>query len=196
MAKATCPVSVAGIEFDALMSSEHKLEATVPEYAVESGFTVSDAIILGEETLSMTLLLSPTPLTWLSRHGTGSGRIESVCSQLESLYYTATPVTVVTSDKTYTNMAIESLTISKSEEYGYSRQIPISFRKIRVTEASTTTIPSSYGKSGTSEASAGTASTSTETSSSSSGSSSSSSDSSSSNSSIAYSLGTSVGLIS
>ena len=52
------------------------------------------------------------------------------------------------------------LTISKSAEVGYAREIPISFRKIRITTARTATIPASYGKSGATAASAGTANTS------------------------------------
>jgi len=55
MARAKRPVTIAGIEFDALISEEHGYEATVPEYAVESGFSVSDAIIHGAETLNMVL---------------------------------------------------------------------------------------------------------------------------------------------
>ena len=57
-------------------------------------------------------------------------------------------------------MAILSVSISKSTEMGYARQIPISFKEIRVTSSKTTTIPDSYGKSGTTGANAGTASTS------------------------------------
>ena len=46
MARAKQPVSINGIEFDALIDESRTLEATVPEYSVESGFSVSDAIIL------------------------------------------------------------------------------------------------------------------------------------------------------
>lgn len=158
MARAKRPVTIAGIEFDALISEEHGYEATVPEYAVESGFSVSDAIIHGAETLNMVLYVTDTPVTWRS-HG-GRGRVEQVTKRLEELYYAAEPVTIVTSDATYTSMAIENLTISKSAEVGYAREIPISFRKIRITTARTTTIPASYGKSGATAASAGTANTS------------------------------------
>lgn len=195
MGKATRPVSVAGIEFDALISSDHKLEATVPEYTTESGFVVSDTIILGQEKLDMTLYLTDTPVTWYRRHGANNGRVKSVCAKLEQLYYSATPVTVVTSDRTYTNMAIESITISKSTQEGYSREIPISFRKIRTTAAKTTTIPSSYGKSGPSNTSAGTASTSTAAAPAVPDTTASSGDGSGSNSSILYSAGSSLGVI-
>lgn len=206
MARAKQPVSVNGIEFDALISQTDTLEATVPEYTVEDGFVVSDAIILNPEKLDMVLYITDTPVTWYSRHGSGQDRVETIVKQLQELYFTAEPTTVVTSAKSYTNMAIESLSISKSVEIGYAREVSISFKKIRVTSAKTTTIPDSYGKSGTTQASAGTASTSSGSSGGSSGSgsgsgggSSGSSGSSGSNgnskSSILYSAANSIGLI-
>lgn len=206
MAKATQPVSINGLEFDALISESRTLEATVPEYSVETGFSVSDSIILSPEKMEMTLFVTNTPVTWYRRHGASQNRMDSVVKQLEELYFAKEPVTIVTSDATYTSMAIESLTISKSLETGYARQIPISFKKIRVTTAKTTTIPDSYGKSGKTAASAGTASTSTGSSGGGSGSGSGSSGGSSgaggssssngnSNSSILYNAASSIGLI-
>lgn len=204
MARAKQPVSVNGIEFDALIDQTDTLEATVPEYTVEDGFVVSDAIILNPEKLDMTLYITDTPVTWYSRHGSGQDRVESIVKQLQELYYTAEPTTVVTSAKSYTNMAIESLSISKSVEIGYAREVSISFKKIRVTSAKTTTIPDSYGKSGTTQASAGTASTSSGSSGGSSGSGSgggssgsgsNSGSSGGSKSSILYSAANSIGLI-
>ena len=205
MARAKQPVSINGIEFDALIDESRTLEATVPEYSVESGFSVSDAIILSPEKLDMALFVTNTPVTWYNRHGGSQNRVDSVVKQLEELYYAGEPVTIVTSDATYSNMAIESITFSKSTEVGYAREIPISFKKIRVTSAKTTTIPDSYGKSGATGASAGTASTSSGSSgggssgSGSGGSSGSGSGSSGSNgnskSSILYSAANSMGLM-
>lgn len=159
MARAKQPVSVNGIEFDALISENRGYEATVPEYPVETGFVVSDAIILGAETLNMVLFVTDTPVTWRSH--AGQGHADQVCNELEGLYYAAESVTVVTTDKVYTNMAIESIGFSKSTEIGYAKEVQVAFRKIRVTSAKTATIPDSYGKSGATAASAGTANTST-----------------------------------
>lgn len=206
MGKATQPVSINGLEFDALIDESRTLEATVPEYSVESGFSVSDSVILNPEKLSMTLFVTNTPVTWYRRHGASPTRVDNVVKQLEELYFAKEPVTIVTSDATYPSMAIESITISKSLEIGYARQIPISFKKIRVTTAKTTTIPDSYGKSGATAASAGTASTSTGSSGGGSGSGSGSGGGSSgaggssgsngnSKSSILYNAASSIGLI-
>lgn len=157
MSKARRPVNINGITFDALIESNHELASTVPQYSVESGFSVSDAIILEPEKLAMVLYLTDTPITWRGQSGQGS--VERRVRQLEELYYTATPVTIVTSERSYTNMAITLLNLQKDSQNGYGREIPIEFQKIRVTTSSTTTIPDSYGKSGETEANAGTANT-------------------------------------
>lgn len=157
MGRAMRPVSVAGIEFDALISENRSLSADTPEYPIETGFVVSDSVILKPQVLSMTLFLTDTPISWRRRLGSGQGRIQHVIDRLEEAYFKRELVTVVTSDKTYTNMAITGITIAKSAEMGYAIEIPITFKEVRVTKSATTTIPSAYGKSGTTGSNAGTA---------------------------------------
>lgn len=160
MPRATQPVSINGIEFDALISQEQTLTATAPEYTVEDGFPVSDNIALDAEPLNMVLYLTNTPVTWYNRHGSSPSRVAQVEKQLKELYFAKEPVTVVTSDDVFTDMAIISVGFKKSRETGFDREIPISFKKVRVTKARTATIPESYGRGGATGASAGTANTS------------------------------------
>ena len=160
MGKATQPVSIDGIEFDALIESTEGFEAEVPEYSIETGFSVSDTIILKPETLNMTLFLSNRPVTWVQRLGAEEGRVEDVVKRLKELYFKKQLITVTTSSETYTDMAILSLIIPKTNALMEAMEIPIKFKKVRVTATKTATIPDSYGKSGASAASAGTASTS------------------------------------
>ena len=159
MGKALRPVSINDLEFDALIDQERTLEATIPEYAVEAGFAVSDSIILSAETLTMTLYVTNTPVTWAGRFGSGGDRVNDVESRLEEMYFSRELVKVITSDKTYKDMAIESISIRKTLETGYSREIPIVLRKVNTTKHKTTTIPDSYGKSGTTNAGNGSANT-------------------------------------
>lgn len=157
MGKAVRPVSINGLEFDALISEDRSFEASIPSFVVENGFPVSDTIITNPETLAMTLFVTDTPVTWRN-HG-GVGWTEHICSLLEEIFFSRTLVTIVTSDRTYRNMAIESLGLSKNIDTGYAREIPISFKQVRMTTAKTTFLPSYYGKSGDSMEPAGTANT-------------------------------------
>lgn len=206
MARAKQPVSINGVEFDALIDSEEGYAADTPEYPTEKGFSVSDTIVLKPDTLTMTLFVTDTPVTWKNRLGSGRGKTEAVVKRLKELFFAKQMVEVVTSDEVYSNMAITSLNIRKSSDVGYAREIPISFKKIIVTETVTITIPESYGKAGTTGASSGTANTKSGSSKGSGGSSGafgsssvsspgSSSGSSSKSSSILYSAAKGVGLL-
>lgn len=190
MAKAKQPVSIDGIEFDALIDESQDYEAQVPEYPTEKGFSVSDTIVLKPDSLSMTLYVTDTPVTWRARHGSGPGRTEQIVRQLKELYMSKKVVTVVTSDEVYTSMAITNISFTKSADVGYAREIPITLKKIIVTESSTVSIPDSYGKSGSTGASAGTANTTQASSGSGSGS------GSGRNGSILYNTASSFGLLS
>ena len=155
------PVSLAGIEFDALIDETKTLQSTIPAYPVEDGFPVSDTIILDPITVTMTLYVSNTPVTWLFRHGSSVSRVNDICDQIENLWLSKSLVKIVTTDAIYTNMGLTSISIKKSKEIGYAREITLTAQKVRVTSRKTTGIPDYVMKSGETEASAGTASTST-----------------------------------
>lgn len=150
------PVSVAGIEFPAMLDETQTFTSDIPEYPVETGFIISDNITLQPMELPLTLLLSDTPLTW-------RGRVRSMSeaeSMLKELYFSKTPFTVVTPSGTFESMGITSMQIKRSSENGYNKEVSLSLKQINVTATKTASIPDSYGKSGATGANAGTASTS------------------------------------
>lgn len=158
--KVLTPVTIGGIEFDALIDEEKSMNSTIPTYPVEDGFAVSDTIILEPLSLQMTLYISNTPVTWLRRHGSSIDRVEKICNALENLWLSKSLVKVVTSNAIYTNMGMVSISIKKSKELGYAREVSMQLQKVNVTKRKRVTIPKYCLKSGTTEANAGTASTS------------------------------------
>lgn len=164
------PVSIWGIEFDALIDETKNLSATIPTYPVEKGFPVSDTIILDPVNIQMTLYISNTPVTWLYRHGTSGDRVDKICKLLEQKWLQKKLAKIVTTEAIYKNMGITSISIKKSHDIGYAREISISAQKVRITKRKTVKIPSYVLKSGETKANAGTASTSTSSSKSSTGS--------------------------
>ena len=154
-----CPVKINGIEFDALIESSESYSATAPSYPTEQGFSVNDTLILDALEVSMTLYVTNTPVTWKSRHSPSTSRVHNICNKLVSLYNSKDLITIVTSDTTYKNMVITSMTISKTLEQGYAREIPITFSQVTITSIESANVPNSYAKSGTTQATTGTAST-------------------------------------
>ena len=156
------PVTLAGIKFDALISQDEAFQAQVPDYPVESGYKVHDGVLPDALSISTTLYLTNTPVTWKSQIGVSRTRVKTVEARLRQLFWDREPITYSTSDMTYDNMVIESMTISKTEEDGYARKIPITLKQVEVTATKTGVIPDSYIRGGKSEASAGTASVSSD----------------------------------
>ena len=156
------PISIDGIEFDALITSTESLATDIPQYPVEDGYEVSDTMILKPLVLELTVFVSNTPVTHLRRFGGAAAcktRVDDVVSKLKKMRADKKLVTITTNDATYKNMGLENMSITKSLEVGYARQIPLSFKEVIVTSTETVSIPADYGKSGASGASGGTAST-------------------------------------
>lgn len=159
------PVSVAGIEFDAVLDIKESHSSTIPQYPIDEGYSVQDNVALDPMSLIMTLYVTATPITWLSRHGSGEGRVRQIWNQLFSMYSQKTPITVITPDASYSNMIIKGITYKKSSETGYAVEIPIEFSQVTVTSARTAAVPAEYARAGMSQQLAGNAATSTATSS-------------------------------
>jgi len=155
------PVSVAGIEFDALIDETKTLSAAIPVYPVEEGFPVSDTIIPAPLSIQMTLYISNTPVTWLYRHGSSNDRVNKICERIEDLWLNKELVKIVTTDAIYKNMGLTCITIKKSKEIGYAREISLSAQKVRITGRKTVDIPTYILKSGKTKAKAGSVSAST-----------------------------------
>lgn len=156
------PVSIDGIEVDALISSTENYTNDIPQYPVESGFEVSDTIIVKPLVLELTVFVSNTPVTHLQRFGGASKcrtRVDDVVSQLAAMRAERKLVTITTNDKTYKNMGIESMSVTKSTEFGYARQIPLSFKEVIITSTETVSVPAEYGKGGSTGANGGNAGT-------------------------------------
>lgn len=155
------PVSINGIEFDALISQDKTYEAEIPDYPVETGFAVSDTITIKPVQLNLVLYLTPTPVTWADRHSGGREWVESVCDDLEEMFFSKELVEIVTMNETYTDMGITSLTISDTQEDGYAKKITCTAKKVFTTSTDTADIPAEIAQSGATGTAAGVASTST-----------------------------------
>lgn len=160
MSKPTRPVSIGGIEFDALITSSETLSADVPDYPCESGYSVHDTIVTKPTELSLTLFLSNNPVTWYNRLGNNVNRVQMVEEKLRGLFASRQVLTVMTATDKFRNMCITSVGISKSKENGNGRGIDVTLKQVNITNTRTTSIPASYGKSGSTMSNAGNAGTS------------------------------------
>lgn len=152
------PCSVWGIEFDAMIEEQRNYSASIPSYPVEDGFNISDTIINEPLVLQLTLYVSNTPVTFLYRHKNTKNRVTKICEQIEKKWLSKQLTKIVTSDTIYKDMGITSISIKKTAEIGYAREISITAKKVYKTSRKVSKIPKHILKSGETMAKAGKAS--------------------------------------
>ena len=148
------PVSIDGITFDALIDTDETYSSDIPQYPVEDGYVVSDNITLKPLELKLKLFLTNTPVTHAFRNGVSPMRVDEVISRLMDMREKKDVVKIVTSEKTYEDMGMTSLSIPKVVKG--SREISVTFVKVIKTHTEQVAIPASYGKSGKTGSVAGT----------------------------------------
>lgn len=151
------PVNIGGIACDALIHHELGMETDIPDYPVEEGFSVQDTMILKPKTLTLTVIVSNTPITF--RSGASPGRVQQVASRFQELYAKRELITVTSAKGVFKNMGITSLSLPYDVSTKTSLEIPITLKEVLTTSSKTVTIPSEYGRGGDTGTTAGTAST-------------------------------------
>lgn len=161
MKKLSNPVSIGDVQFDVLLNESIERSADVPQYPVENGYKVSDAILLSPYTISVTAIISNMPVTWRHRFKNARNRTKTEIDKLVRLYESRSLVTYNNRSKIYRNMAITSLSVPKAEDQRESVEVSISLQHVIVTSPKIVDIDASYMRSGTTGTNAGTAATTT-----------------------------------
>lgn len=134
------------------------MEAEIPDYPVEEGYSVQDTMILKPRTLSLTVIVTNTPITFRSH--ASPGRVQEVAARFQELYQSRQLITVTSAKGSFQNMGITSLSLPYDVSTKTSLEIPITLKEVLTTTAQTVTIPSEYGRGGDTGTTAGTANTS------------------------------------
>lgn len=126
------------LTLDASVSQSHSRTANVTSHPVEEGADVVDHVRSEPVTLSITGILSATPLG--AETDPWSGRETDGWAVLEDVIQARQPVTIITSLRSYDNMVLTSL--STVRERGVRAIHPqIEAREIRIVQAATTALP-------------------------------------------------------
>lgn len=124
------------LAFDATVTEQHTSDAEITDHPVETGANISDHVRSKPDRLQMDAFLSNSPLT-----GTAEpGRAENLYEQLRLLKESATLLTVLTTLRTYENMAIESLGVPRTAKEAGAVHINITLRQIRLVTNKTSVV--------------------------------------------------------
>ena len=136
MAVATQPTAIMSLNdlnnaflFDAVIDRTEQMQANVTQYAVEDGTTITDGAILSLPRMTVSGIISATPLTWKGYHAQGYTGATNEVEKLKNLWKKRKRVSVITRNRVYDDMLISGLTISESEDIKQGYEISVELTK-------------------------------------------------------------------
>ena len=156
--KYTGPTLIGDLALDCTVTETHTATSTVTEHPVESGANITDHIRPDPVQLSITGIVSDTPLgskqiqraievggasvqvTQQEPPSSATGFGRAAWAKLDAIRTAAKPVKVVTRDKTYDSMALVSLSVPKESKTGGALYFTAQFKQIRIVYNRTTKV--------------------------------------------------------
>lgn len=133
------------VELDASLSESHSMSATVTEHPVEEGADIAYHIRRQPDAITISGIVSDTPLVFLASAQAPSpivddltrapDRVDLAYAELQRLMNDGELVDVVTSLRTYENMALTSLSVTRDVSNGNVLNATMSLRQVVVAES-------------------------------------------------------------
>ena len=161
----TVPSQIGDLAIDVVIDSMTNLDSETTDNPVETGWTVSDHIIREPLRLSLTAIITPTPVSYFSQFGGANlDRMSNAAAYLKSLYEAGEPITITLPDAIYEDMVMTRCPLARNVENGFCYRLALEFKHITFVEQKTEDIPEdtasgdAVGKAGETGKDAGTAS--------------------------------------
>ena len=156
--KYTGPTLIGDLALDCTVTETHTATSTVTVHPVESGANITDHIRPDPVQLSITGIVSDTPIgsrqvqrsievggasvqvTQQEPPSSATGFGRAAWAKLDAIRTAAKPVKVVTRDKTYDSMALVSLSVPKESKTGGALYFTAQFKQVRIVYNRTTRV--------------------------------------------------------
>ena len=128
--------TIGGIQVDSNLSENVQFSNQIPQHPIESGYSVSDAIIREPVEVTLECIVAKDSLYDQTKvQDTSAYRPDNAYAKLERLVRSATLITVVTSIRIFRNMGILALSVPKSSQDGLNLKFTISLREVMVVKS-------------------------------------------------------------
>ena len=120
--------SVAGIFLDATISEDHSYTCKATQFPLENGSSITDHVINDPVKLSLSGIVSDSPISFLSAFN----RSSDAFNRLVRIHELKEKITIVTGIKAYRNMIMTSFTVPRDTETGQALSFVFEFQQITI----------------------------------------------------------------
>ena len=138
----TVPATIGTLKVDCIVEHTTSFNSNVTEHPIENGFVIADHVAREAMTLSLTAIITPTPVSYFRiMGGSNPDRLSEAIAYFEQLWLKGEPVTVTIPSGIYQQMVMTSCPLPRSVKNGFCYQVQLEFKHIIIVSQQTAEVP-------------------------------------------------------
>ena len=136
------PATIGELQCDCIVDHVTNLDSQVTEHPIEGGFVIADQVARQAMKLSLTAIITPTPVSYFRiMGGSNPDRLGEAASYLEQVHLAGEPITIVLPDGIYDSMVMTSCPLPRNVQNGFCYRLGLEFTHVTIVSQKTEEIP-------------------------------------------------------
>ena len=136
------PATIGELQCDCIVDHVTTFSSQVTEHPIEGGFVIADHVAREAMKLSLTAIITPTPVSYFRiMGGSNPDRLGEAASYLEQVHLAGEPITIVLPDGIYDSMVMTSCPLPRNVQNGFCYRLGLEFTHVTIVSQKTEEIP-------------------------------------------------------
>ena len=138
----TVPATIGDMQVDCVVDHVTSFDSQVTEHPIEGGFVIADHVARQAMKLSVTVIITPTPVSYFRiMGGSNPDRLGEASAYFEQLHLAGEPITIVLPDRICENMVMTSCPLPRNVQNGFCYRLGLEFTHVTIVSQKTEEIP-------------------------------------------------------
>ena len=138
----TVPATIGDIQCDCIVDHVTTFNSQVTEHPIEGGFVIADHVAREAMKLSLTAIITPTPVSYFRiMGGSNPDRLSEASAYFERLHLEGEPITIVLPDRICDNMVMTACPLPRNVQDGFCYRLALEFTHVTIVSQKTEEIP-------------------------------------------------------
>ena len=136
------PATIGTLECDCVVDHVTSFNSQVTEHPIEGGFVIADHVARQAMKLSVTVIITPTPVSYFRiMGGANPDKLSEAAAYLEQVHLDGEPITIVLPSGIYENMVMTSCPLPRNVQDGFCYKLALEFVHVTIVSQKTEEIP-------------------------------------------------------
>ena len=136
------PATIGELQCDCIVDHVTAFNSSVTEHPIEGGFVIADHVARQAMKLSLTAIITPTPVSYFRiMGGSNPDRLGEASAYFEQLHLKGEPITIVLPDRICNDMVMTTCPLPRNVQDGFCYRLALEFVHVTIVSQKTEEIP-------------------------------------------------------